>query len=265
MYRQGQNGVSATQLDVYSPLGVKQSFELTTEPSNGRDQSTILIGAGGVPADFTFAGLGAALQPVRRRGLLRRGHAARLRRLGNAHRSLAPVPRRGPARPGDPRRPLARRGRTRAGARTRWTPPTTRNSSAADLSLGAPTPRPNSATPTEFECVPCGGVTATIVGTDEKETLRGTAGPDVIAAKAGADTVIGPGRRRHPLRRDRQGRPEGRHGARPPDRRAGARPLPGEEGRHGRARARSPDEAPLTLRLASCPEQSILPRPGKLD
>ena len=29
MYRQGQNGVAATQLDVYSPLGVKQSFDLT--------------------------------------------------------------------------------------------------------------------------------------------------------------------------------------------------------------------------------------------
>ena len=173
---------------------MKQSFDLATEPPNGRDQSTILIGAGGVPADFTFAGLGAALQPSGGAVCFAEATPPDCVGWGTLTGASLPFPGAGPLAPAIPDGLSLTRTHARGCANALDAADDT-NSSAADLSLGAPTPRPNSAMPTEFECVPCGGVTATIVGTDEKETLRGTAGPDVIAAKAGADTVIGLGGR----------------------------------------------------------------------
>jgi hypothetical protein len=194
MYRQGQNGVAGTTLDVYNSLGAKQSFTLASEPPNGRDQSTILFGAGGVAgADFTFAALGPALEPAG--GAVCFSEATPPDCVGWGTFTAAPslpFPGAGPLAPAIPEGLSLARTHAR-GCATSLDAPDDTNSSAADLSLGTPTPRPNSATPTEFECVPCGGVTATIVGTDAKETLTGTAGPDVIAAKAGADTVIGLG------------------------------------------------------------------------
>jgi hypothetical protein len=67
------------------------------------------------------------------------------------------------------------------------------NDSAADFSLGSPTPRPNSAPPLGRACIPCGGRDATLVGTEAKDVLRGTRGRDVIAGLSGADTIRGRG------------------------------------------------------------------------
>jgi hypothetical protein len=60
---------------------------------------------------------------------------------------------------------------------------------------GAPTPGPAPPTPdpapqpTPAAGPTCGGLAATIVGTQGTETITGTAGPDVIAALGGNDTV----------------------------------------------------------------------------
>lgn len=192
MYRQGQNGVATTELDVYSPIGIKQSFALTYEAPSGLDQSTILIGSGGVPADFTFAGLGTALQPSGGAVCFPEASPPDCVGWGSLTGASLPFPGAGALAQAIPEGLSLARNHAR-GCATSLDAPDDTNSSAADLTLGAPTPRPNSSAPTELECVPCDGVNATIVGTDAKEKLRGTAGPDVFAAKAGADTVIGLG------------------------------------------------------------------------
>lgn len=193
-YRQGQNGVAATQLDVYPQLGPVVSFELTAEVPNGTDQSTILIGASGVAgADFTFPGLGSAMTGAG--GAVCFAEATPPDCVGWGSFTVAPAlpfPGAGPLAAAIPEGLSLARTHAR-GCATALDAADDTNSSAADLALGAPTPQPNAATPSEFECTPCGGVDATIVGTDGKETIRGTAGRDVIAAKAGADTLIGLG------------------------------------------------------------------------
>jgi Ca2+-binding RTX toxin-like protein len=68
------------------------------------------------------------------------------------------------------------------------------NDSLSDFALTAPTPRPNSVTPTETACAPivrCAGVEATDVGTAGANVIVGTAGRDVIAGLGGKDTLRG--------------------------------------------------------------------------
>jgi Ca2+-binding RTX toxin-like protein len=72
---------------------------------------------------------------------------------------------------------------------------------AADFTLGAGSPRNNSATPTETPCAgtgtgpgtgpPCAGKSATITGTNNADTLKGTPAADVIAGLGGNDVIKG--------------------------------------------------------------------------
>ena len=190
MYRQGQNGIAGTQLDVYGALGVKESFELTYEVPNGLEQSTILIGAAGVEADYIFPALGAALQPTGGAACFAEATPPDCVAWGAFNGSALPFPGAGVPAPGIPEGLSLTRTHARGCASALDEDDDTNNSSS-DLSFGAPSPRPNSLPPAEFACVPCGGLTATIVGTDGKETIRGTNGDDVIAAGAGADKVYG--------------------------------------------------------------------------
>jgi hypothetical protein len=67
------------------------------------------------------------------------------------------------------------------------------NNSSADFGQTDPTPRPNSAAPTERACVPCGGRLSTITGTNKRNILKGTPKRDVIAGLGGNDTLRGLG------------------------------------------------------------------------
>ena len=64
-YRQGQNDLTGAQLIAYDQTGVTQTpFTFTGAAANAESQRTVLAGGTGVAgADFTFAGLGAALSP----------------------------------------------------------------------------------------------------------------------------------------------------------------------------------------------------------
>ena len=194
-YRQGQNTIGGSQLVFYDQTGVAQTpFTLTAGVPNAESQRTMLIGAPGVAgADYTFAGLGAALSPAGGAVCLNEAAPPDCVSWGAfSGGSMLPFPGAGT--------PAAAIGeglsltRTIArGCALGLDPEDDSDSSAADLALGAPTPSPNAAKPTERDCVPCGGTDATIIGTDGKETIRGTKGPDVIAAQAGADKVKGLG------------------------------------------------------------------------
>lgn len=190
-YRQGQNALNPSALDVYSALGVKQSFPLLSDPPSGDNQRTFLIGGSAFAgtADFVFPGLGAALSPAGGAVCLNEATPPDCVSWGTFTGSL-PFPGAGTPAPAMPEGLSLTRSVAR-GCPVGLDSADDTNVSAADFALGTPSPAPNAARPTDRECVPCGGRTATIVGTDAKETLRGTRGPDVIFGGAGADTIRG--------------------------------------------------------------------------
>jgi RTX calcium-binding nonapeptide repeat (4 copies) len=194
-YRQGQNGIGGSQLLVYDQTGAAQTpFTLLTGVANAQSQRTMLIGAAGVPgADYTFAGLGTALSPLGGAVCLNEAAPPDCVSWGAfSGASMLPFPGAGAPAPAigeglSLTRTIAR------GCALGLDGEDDSDASAADFTVGPPTPRPNSAAPSERDCVPCGGSDATIIGTDGKETIRGTKGPDVIAAQAGADKIKGLG------------------------------------------------------------------------
>ncbi len=191
-YRQGQNAIAPSSIDVYSPTGAKQSFLLLTDAPNAQNQRTMLIGDSAVAgADFALTGLGSAMAPGAGAVCLPEATPTDCVTWG-AFATPLPFPGGGPAAPAIAEglsltRTIAR------GCPLGLDGADDTNSSAADFALGSPTPTPNSVPAVDRECVPCGGSTATIVGTDSRDVLRGTAGRDVIAAGAGADVVRGIG------------------------------------------------------------------------
>jgi Ca2+-binding RTX toxin-like protein len=194
-YRQGQNDVTGAQLIAYDQTGIDQTpFTFTGAAANAQSQRTVLAGGPGVAgADFTFAGLGAALSPSGGAVCLPEATPPDCVSWGAfSGSSLLPFPGAGAPAPAigeglSLTRTIAR------GCALGLDPEDDSESSAADFSLGPPTPRPNSVVPTERDCVPCGGSDATLIGTDGRDKLKGTSGRDVIAALAGADAIRGLG------------------------------------------------------------------------
>ena len=194
-HREGQNDVTGAQVIAYDATGLTQTpFTLTGAVPRRESQRTILVAGPGVPgADFTFAGLGGALSPAGGAVCLPEATPPDCVSWGAfTGSSQLPFPGAGQPAPaiaegGSLTRTIAR------GCALGLDPEDDSDSSTADFAPTAPTPTPNAATPSDRDCVPCGGRDATIIGTDGKETIRGTPGPDVIAALAGADTVKGLG------------------------------------------------------------------------
>lgn len=194
-YRQGQNQLGGSQLVVFDQTGVTQTpFTLAGGVANGDSQRTMLIGAPGVVgADYTFAGLGSSLSPAGGAVCLNEAMPPDCVAWGAfSGGALLPFPGAGPPAPAIAEGQSLTRTTAR-GCALGLDREDDSDSSAADLALGAPSPQPNAATPSDRDCVPCGGKDATIIGSDGRETIRGTAGRDVIAALAGADTVRGLG------------------------------------------------------------------------
>lgn len=191
-YRQGQNAIAPSSIDVYSPTGAKQSFLLLTDAPNAQNQRTILVGDSALAgADYAFAGFGAAMSPGAGAVCLPEATPTDCVTWG-AFASPLPFPGGGPAAPAIAEGLSLTRNIAR-GCPLGLDGADDTNSSAADFALGSPTPTPNSVPASDRECVPCGGSTATIVGTDGRDVLVGTRRPDVIAAQAGADVVRGAG------------------------------------------------------------------------
>ena len=194
-YRQGQNDLTGAQLIAYDQTGVTQTpFTFTGAAANAQSQRTVLAGGTGVAgADFTSPGHGAALSPSGGAGCRPEAAPPDCVSWGAfTGASMLPFPGAGSPAPAMGEGQSLTRTIAR-GCALGLDPEDDSDSSAADLSLGSPTPRPNAATPTERDCVPCGGSDATLIGTDGKDSIKGTSGRDVIAALAGADKVRGLG------------------------------------------------------------------------
>ena len=194
-YREGQNDVTGAQVIAYDATGLAQTpFTLPSGVPGRESQRTILVAGPGVAgADFTFAGLGAALSPTGGAVCVPEAIPPDCVSWGAfTARSQLPFPGAGLPAPaiaegGSLTRTVAR------GCALGLDPEDDSDSSAADFSPTAPTPQPNAVTPADRDCVPCGGLDATIIGSNGKETIKGTSGRDVIAALAGADVVRGLG------------------------------------------------------------------------
>jgi hypothetical protein len=194
-YREGQNDVTGAQVIAYDATGVAQTpFTLPSGVAGRESQRTILVGGPGVPgADFTFAGLGAALSPAAGAVCVPEAVPPDCVSWGAFTGSaLLPFPGAGQAAPAIAEGTSLTRTIAR-GCALGLDPEDDSDSSAGDFSPTPPTPTPNSATPADRDCVPCGGTDATIIGSNGKDTIKGTSGRDVIAALAGADTVSGLG------------------------------------------------------------------------
>lgn len=193
-YRQGQNTIAGAQLVSYDQSGLAtQSFPLAHDVANAANQRTILIGGSDLAAtaDFSFAGLGAALSPSGGAVCLPEAAPPDCVSWGAfSGSSLLPFPGGGSPAPAIAEGQSLTRSIARGCALGLGSEDDT-NSSALDFSLGVPTPRSNAVVPTERDCVPCGGADATLIGDNGTDVLRGTAGRDVIAAMAGPDTVKG--------------------------------------------------------------------------
>ncbi|MGZ5359602.1 MAG: calcium-binding protein [Solirubrobacterales bacterium] len=191
-YRQGQNAVAGFDLVVYSgPL--QQVFTMTSDVPNSASQATILLGGSGLAgtADFTYPALGTMLTPAGGAVCLSEASPPDCVAWGSFSGPL-PFPGAGPPTPAIPEG-LSLTRTTARGCALGLDGSDDSDDSAADFSLGSPTPRPNSAPPAGLDCVPCGGRDATLIGTEGMDSLRGTRGRDVTAGLAGADKITGLG------------------------------------------------------------------------
>jgi RTX calcium-binding nonapeptide repeat (4 copies) len=193
-YRQGQNDVRGATVQAYDSTGlIRHDFALTTQLPNDQSQRTILIGASGLAgtADFIDPGLGGALSPDGGAVCFPEAVPPDCVSWGNFSGSgQLPFPGAGARAPAIPESLSLTRNISRGCPRA-LDDQDDSDSSAGDFALTAPSPRPNSAIPSELECVPCGGVDATIIGTEGADVLAGTRGRDVIAGLAGADRIKG--------------------------------------------------------------------------
>lgn len=194
-YRQGQNDLTGAQLIAYDQTGLAQTpFTFPGAAPNDLSQRTILAGGTGVAgADFTFPGLGGALSPAGGAVCLPEATPPDCVSWGTfAGAGSLPFPGGGSPAPAITEGQSLTRT-VAHGCSLGIDPEDDTDDSAADFTLGPPTPQPNTAVPKDRDCVPCGRDDATIIGTNGKDTLRGTPGRDVIAALAGADKVRGLG------------------------------------------------------------------------
>ena len=164
MYFPGQQHVSAHTIRFYNPAGSQVSNRILSgpDPSSGDSQRTILIGDTGVPGrNFTITGMSNAVGPFGEIGLSGAGGAVCFDEtlidcvswgtFNNAG-SMADIPV-GTNAPAIP----AGMSLTRSIARncaTALENADDTNNSAADFSVTARTPRPNSIAPTERACAP---------------------------------------------------------------------------------------------------------------
>lgn len=151
----GQNLVVGQQVKVYNSAGTEISFfTIPGNAANGQNQRTILVGDANVPgSDFTYNGLGPALDAVRPGGaacFLGSNDCVSWGAFTGA--ALLPGPTGTPA-PAIPPGQSLNRLITRNCA-TLLEEGDDPNNSAADFTLGAPSPRPNATPPTEVECKP---------------------------------------------------------------------------------------------------------------
>ncbi len=171
-YRQGQNDITGAQLIAYDrPESTRRRSPSPVMPRTRRARHRLAGGTGVAGADYTFAGLGAALSPSggavclpeatppdcvswgALSGVVDASVPGRRHPRGHDRRGAVPDP---DARPRLRPRPR-RRGRS--------------NSWAADSRRASP-PLPELGVPAERDCVPCGGSDATIIGTDGRDDPR---------------------------------------------------------------------------------------------
>ncbi len=192
--RQGQNDVAGFPVHSWDAAGLtRHDFLLPGNVADARSQGTILIGGPGLAGVADFVDPGLALSPAGGAVCFAEANPPDCVAWGSFPlNGDLPFPGAGPRAPAVPEG-LSLTRTIERGCATALDSPDDRNNSLQDLALTSPTPHPNSAGPAGRDCVPCGGVDATIVGTDGKETLRGTRGRDVIAGMAGADRILGLG------------------------------------------------------------------------
>ena len=178
-YRQGQNDLTGAQLIVYDQTGITQTpFTFTGAAANAQSQRTVLAGGTGVAgADFTFAGLGAALSPAGGAVCLPEATPPDCVSWGAfAGSSMLPFPGAGAPAPAIAEgqsltRTIARGCALGLDAGGRLATPR-----RPTFRWGPPPRSPTRPSPTERDCVPCGGSDATLIGTDGKETIAAPQG-----------------------------------------------------------------------------------------
>jgi len=197
MYSAGQTQVAGQKVRFFDELGGIQGESplFPGNVDNGQNQRTILIGDTAVEGrDFTydvmtetipFIGPGGAACFTGSGDCVSWGNFVDMNVMytGNAGTPVLP----GGIPPGSSiTRKIDR------GCKTLLEASDDTDNSSADFSLTATlTPRGNSQAPTERSCVPCGGRTSTITGTNGKNKLIGTPKVDVIAGLGGNDTIRG--------------------------------------------------------------------------
>ena len=195
-YNPGQQRIGGLWIDVYGPTGAKvHTFFLDSHhPANDGSQRSILIGDTGLAgADYQDPDLGTFLDPSGGAFCFFEALPADCVAWGSiSNQSQLPFPKAGDPAPAIPDGTSLTRTIAR-GCSTALDRPDDSDESADDFALTEPTPRANTAAPTELLCVSCDGRPATQVGTVGAETIVGTPGRDVIASLYGRDVVRGRG------------------------------------------------------------------------
>jgi Ca2+-binding RTX toxin-like protein len=208
MYAPGQNFVQTHYLRTYDNSGAPlATYQFPNSVPNGESQRTILIASGptvvgGVSPDFNAgsdlnltkntSGALCYIDQLPATGL----DCVAYGFSGYTIQGGAPSPFGTPALGINGLMDGQTLQRTEArGCRLQLDPADDTNDSAADFSLGAPSPRNNSTKPSEIPCVPCptSAKLATIVGTPGADVLRGTGKADRIAGLGGRDRIKGLG------------------------------------------------------------------------
>jgi hypothetical protein len=193
-YADGQNGIQGAAINTYSATGVlTHTYNLPGDVPSPQAQRTALIGANGLAgtADYIDPGLAGAMSPAGGAVCFPESSPPDCVSWGTFTGGL-PFPGAGTPAPAVPDGSSLHRTIAR-GCPTSLDQEDDSDVSAADFSLAAPSPRPNSVAPTELECVSCRGRQATVAGTEGADKLKGTSRADVIVALSGADTVKGLG------------------------------------------------------------------------